>query len=66
MNTAAHTKPICPKCGHVHTSGDAVAAGRFNKTGPVGYIARNVKNADVRATRAEAVADLCAIRALSA
>ena len=49
--------PWCSVCGRVHQSDDAYAVGRFG-AGPVQYRGR-FERAPLRATRAEAVDDLC-------
>lgn len=51
----------CLTCGHIHTSSDAVAIGRFG--GPVRYVASN-GSTPPRATRSEAEADQCDWRVL--
>ena len=51
-------KPPCPDCGHVHTAADIYTAGRFNPDGPIGYTAR-YPGAPLRASREEAVKDMC-------
>lgn len=56
-------KPSCHQCGHTHPSDATSAVGRFNRSGPTGYIARGVPGATIRPTRAEADADACAYRA---
>ena len=50
--------PWCSVCGRVHQSDDAYAVGRF-APGPVQYRGR-FERAPLRATRAEAVDDMCA------
>lgn len=54
-------RPPCPSCDSVHAPTMAVAVGRFRADGPTGYRARS--GGPLRATRAEAVADECALRA---
>lgn len=49
----------CPSCGHIHTSTDARAVGRFNPTRD-GYRAQS--GGPLRATRAEAEEDECRAR----
>ena len=50
-------KPPCPDCGHVHTTADTWAVGRF-APGPIGYTAR-YPGAPLRASREEAEKDMC-------
>ncbi len=54
----AGTIPLCSDCGKVHSGADTTAVGRFNPAGPAGYMAR-LPGAAVRATRAEALQDVC-------
>lgn len=54
--------PICPRCGHIHRSDDAVAVGRFLEHGPIGYRARHTAHAPLRATRGQAEDDACLAR----
>lgn len=50
-------RSTCPVCDHIHTAADARAVGRFRPEGVEGYRART--GGELRATRAEAVADEC-------
>ena len=50
--------PPCRDCGHVHTTADTWAVGRFAPGGPIGYTAR-YPGAPLRASREEAVKDMC-------
>lgn len=53
------TEPdLCPNCEHHHLAADATAIGRFQPGGPDGYRARYA-GAPLRATRTEAVQDMC-------
>ena len=52
----------CPSCGWVHSLGDVVAVGRFDPDGPVGYKATLPQGAPLRASRAEAMRDVCEAR----
>jgi len=49
---------VC-QCGRVHPADDVAAVGRFNAGGASGYVAQRVAGAEVRATRIEAMADVC-------
>lgn len=51
--------PTCPVCDTIHEATAVVVVDRFNPNGPTGYQAV----APIRATREEAMADACAIRA---
>lgn len=59
MKTA---KPPCTQCGHTHCGTDVYAVGRFERAGPVGYVARNVVGATIRSTRRAAEQDACMSR----
>ena len=52
--------PTCPDCGHIHAAGDVVAVGRFDPNGVHGY--RAPSGGPLRATREQAMADVCARR----
>lgn len=54
-------KSACTTCGRIHTSTDAIAVGRFQLDGPIGYVAASA-GSPIRATRTEAEADECAQR----
>lgn len=58
-------KPPCPICGHIHSSDDTSAMGRFSKFGTTGYRA-DYFGSPVRRTREEAERDMCAHRAARA
>lgn len=58
---AHETRPICPRCDHLHCPSDAYSIGRFSPT-PTRYRA-NYPNAPIRDTRAQAADDLCNYRA---
>lgn len=49
----------CPHCHTIHATDWAVAVDRWRPEGPAGYRAR-YPDAPWRATRAEAIADMCA------
>ena len=49
----------CPNCHLIHATDWAVAVDRWRPEGPAGYRAR-YPDAPLRATRAEAIADMCA------
>jgi len=51
----------CRSCGWVHSLGDVVAVGRFDPNGPIGYKATS-QAAPLRASRAEAMRDVCEAR----
>ena len=51
--------PACPHCHLIHVTDWAVAVDRWRPEGPAGYRAR-YPDAPLRATRAEAIADMCA------
>lgn len=57
---SGRARVACETCGHVHTSTDAVAVGRFVGGG---FYRANFDDAPYRATRAQAEADMCARRA---
>lgn len=52
----------CKLCGHVHAATDAIAIGRFDPNGVIGYSARFLPNAPLRDTREKAMNDACAWR----
>ena len=52
-------KPACPICDTIHGSDIARAVGRFDPTRPTMYVASNIPDPPLRATRAEAEADAC-------
>lgn len=51
----------CPACLTVHEYSATTALGRFNPSGPSGY---QYRGGPVRATRAEAEADMCQARVM--
>lgn len=53
----------CPHCHLTHATDWAVAVDRWRPEGPAGYRAR-YPDAPLRATRAEAIADMCARHAV--
>lgn len=55
--------PACPHCHLIHATDWAVAVDRWRPEGPAGYRAR-YPDAPLRATRAEAIADMCARHAV--
>jgi hypothetical protein len=54
------TRPVCPDCGHIHTSTDTIAVGRLHP--PASALVRyraNHPGAPLRYTREAAEADMC-------
>lgn len=49
----------CGECGHIHLGTDAIAIGRFNPNGPIGYKAIDGK---VFETRQGAINHTCNVR----
>lgn len=50
---------ICPECLQTHPSNAAIAVGRFNPLGPVGFTSTHADDAPIRATRSQAETDFC-------
>ncbi len=57
---SSKTGPICPECQTIHSGSDVVAVDRFNPDGPAGFRAHF--GGEVRATRAAAMSDVCAMK----
>lgn len=49
----------CDRCGWIHDPSRVVVVGRFKPGGPDGYRAASDVSAPVRASRAEAMQDVC-------
>jgi len=52
-------KPPCRDCGHVHTTADTWAIGRFSPSGLAAGYRANYPGAPVRASREKAAKDMC-------
>lgn len=53
------TRPVCPDCGHIHTSGDTIAVDRFEAPTAKSWYRADYLDSPLRRSREAAEADMC-------